>query len=142
MPDLNTFCFLDYCVSFIHGGSVLLFGLYDHGDIGMCHQYLICYRGSPTMTLFQAVLSLYCAGRTTGMVLDIGHGVTTAVPVYEGYSVNTAVKRNDFAGTDLTDMMMKALAGNELTLRFYAKKKLCKKAPNFVRIMQTVETYQ
>ena len=62
-------------------------------------------------------MSLYANGRSTGLVVDSGDGVTHTVPVFEGFSIPHAIQKMEIAGRVITDYCQKLLleAGHSFT---------------------------
>lgn len=94
---------------------------------------------SPAMYVAsQSVLSVYAHGRVSGLVVDMGHGVTSTVPVFQGYHLPHATERLDLAGTHLTSFLADTLLGagsplgpQELDLVERVKHRCCYVAPDF-----------
>lgn len=77
-------------------------------------------------TSIQAVLSLYASGRTTGVVLDAGDGVSHAVPVFQGFQIANAIQRIDIAGRDVTDYLQTLLRKSGYVFHTSAEKEIVK----------------
>ena len=54
----------------------------------------------------QQVLALYSTGKTTGVVLNSGYGMTSAVPVFEGFALSHAIQKINLGGEQLTDYLI------------------------------------
>eukprot|EP00760_Papus_ankaliazontas_P011905 PhM_4_TR15107/c0_g1_i1/m.63468/K05692/ACTB_G1; actin beta/gamma 1 len=79
------------------------------------------------------VMSLYSSGRTTGMVVEMGYGTCTTVPVFEGFGLFHSILQMKFAGSDLTQFMAETITksgtklaqADEKEVAAFVKEKLC-----------------
>src|SRR6201995_1112890 len=88
-------------------------------------------------TSIQAILSLYASGRTTGIVMDSGDGVSHAVPVYEGFAMPSSIRRIDVAGRDVTEHMQTLLRKAGYVFHTSAEKEVVrqiKKATGYIAL--------
>jgi len=60
-----------------------------------------------------AVLSLFSTGRTRGLVVESGEGLTQAVPVFEGFAIPHAIFKMEVAGQDITSKVQKLMEHDE-----------------------------
>ncbi|XP_044274847.1 actin-like protein 7A [Varanus komodoensis] len=75
---------------------------------------------TPAMHIaYQSRLSMYSYGKTSGLVVESGHGVSYVVPIYEGYTMPNITERVDYAGSDVTQYLKKLL--NE-SVRLFSEK--------------------
>jgi actin-related protein len=88
----------------------------------------------------QGYLPLLASGGTTGLVLEIGDGLTQIVPVYESHVIDRSTRRLQFGGRDLTEWLERlvliesgfAFSGSpEREIVRDIKEKLCYVAPDF-----------
>ena len=74
----------------------------------------------------QPPLALYASGRTSGLVLDVGEGLTQAMPVYNGFMMPHAVVRSDLAGKDVTEALLFQLRRSGLSLVTTAERQIAR----------------
>lgn len=74
----------------------------------------------------QAILSLYSTGKTTGIIVDIGHGSTHYVPIYEGYAFPHSILKSSIGGKDLNDYLVRLMTEKGINVNLNTEKEIIK----------------
>lgn len=69
------------------------------------------------------LLSLICHGKSTGLVLNVGHSLTSSVPIVDGYIGHMmAVESANFGGEDITNYLItildRKIPNNHFNIRY------------------------
>uniref|UniRef100_A0A8C3C508 Actin like 7A n=1 Tax=Cairina moschata TaxID=8855 RepID=A0A8C3C508_CAIMO len=70
---------------------------------------------------YQSQLSMYSYGKTSGLVVESGHGASHVVPIYEGYVLRSITGSVDYAGLDITNYLMQLLNESGHTFTEYQR---------------------
>ena len=97
----------------------------------------------------QPTLTLYSTGKSTGIVIDLGEGVSQFCPFLESYQIPFTSERIDFGGKDLSDFMAKILVDTgkrfttvkEKELAKIIKEKVCYVALDLGEELKSVEPF-
>ncbi|GMM51456.1 hypothetical protein DASB73_024140 [Starmerella bacillaris] len=73
-----------------------------------------------------SVLSLYASGKTNGLTLDVGDGVSYCVPVFKGFAITNAILRSNMGGSDVTDYLQLLLRKIGINLMTTAEREIVK----------------
>jgi actin, other eukaryote len=57
----------------------------------------------------QSLNAIYAEGLLSGLVLESGEGISTCVPVAEGFVLSHAIQRLDIGGRDINEYLMELL---------------------------------
>jgi actin-related protein len=73
-----------------------------------------------------SVLSLYSAGKFTGITVESGEGVTKFVPIFDGYSLPFSILKMDLSGRGVTKYLIKILEEVGISLTTSIEKEIAK----------------
>lgn len=76
----------------------IMFEKYGFGKLQFCNQ---------------SIVSLYGSGRSTGILVDIGHDLTKCVPIYDSYVVSQGLQLSGLAGKQLNGYINEYMDINE-----------------------------
>ena len=93
---------------------------------------------SPTIFFgSQGVLSLYAFGKTNGIVLESGEGLTQVVPIYNGYKIENSIEKIKLGGQDVTNYLKLLLKKNGVSINSASEDLLLKEIKESVCELQS-----